>query len=101
MSELQTFAERVQMSKSGSWTDFMLMVDGWVLESHEAMMGCLSSMEVRGLLSLRYQQRLCLKREIENWITSAADAVEQITEDMRRDLQNEQPDNYADARSRA
>lgn len=91
--DLQRFSEIVQMSKTGAFTDLKQMIDRWVEESHEAMMGCMSNMETRGLLSLRYQQRLCLKREIENWVASATEAVAQITEEMRRDL--EQQSDYA------
>lgn len=90
ISDLQRFHERVQMSKGGGFADLKELINSWVEESHEAMLGCMSNMETRGLLSLRYQQRLCLKREIENWVTSAEEAVAQITEDMRRDLENEQ-----------
>lgn len=98
-SDLQIFHERVQMSKSGAFTELKALIDNWVQESHEAMLGCMSNMETRGLLSLRYQQRLCLKREIENWVASAEEAVAQITEDMRRDLENEQQPDYATSAS--
>lgn len=95
--DLQRFSDIVQMSKSSAFADLRALIDGWVAESHEAMLGCLAGMEVRGILSLRYQQRLCLKREIDQWVESARTGVEEITEEMRRELSgNESNDaNYA------
>lgn len=84
-AELQRFQEIVQMSKSGAFADLKALVDGWVEESHEQMIGSLSS-TIRAELSLRYQQRLCLKREIENWVNSAQQGFDDITEQMRQEL---------------
>jgi len=84
-AELSRFQEIVQMSKSGAFADLKALIDGWVDEAHEQMIGSLSS-TARADLSLRYQQRLCLKREIENFIDSANKGLEEITLAMRQDL---------------
>lgn len=93
--DLQRFQDIVQMSKSSGWADVKALIDGWVSESHEAMLGCMAGMEVRGMLSFRYQQRLCLKREIENFIESAQTGLDQIVEEMRRELDEQHTDSTA------
>lgn len=85
--ELERFKEIAQMSKSGAFADLKALVDGWVDEAHEALIACLSmDTAVRMGFSLRYQQRICLKREIENWVSSAQQGFDEITEQMRQEL---------------
>lgn len=86
-AEIQRFQEIVQMSKSGAFADLKALVDGWVDEAHESLIACLSmDAAVRMGFSLRYQQRICLKREIENWVSSAQQGFDEITEQMRQEL---------------
>lgn len=92
IEDLSRFQSIVQLSRDSAFQELKALIDSWVSESHEAMLGCLAGMEVRGILSLRYQQRLCLKREIDNWIASAEDGLKQITDEMRRELNEQQPD---------
>lgn len=86
------------MSKSSAYIELKALIDGWVAEAHEQMVGSLSS-AVRGELSLRYQQRLCLKREIENWIASAERGRDEIIEEMRRELDEQRQSDYASSTS--
>ena len=87
-SDLTLFQDIVQFSKSGAGEDLKKLLDGFVAESHEALTGCMSgSSEVYRTLTIRYQQSLLLKRSIDSWIESATKGLEEITEEMRADLE--------------
>lgn len=87
-SEIERFRDIVQMSKSGAWLEFMQMVQSLVDESHESIVGCMSfDSKIRMGLDIRYQQRIAFVRAIHNWIESAEQGLDEITESMRQDLE--------------
>ena len=86
--EFSTLQDRVQMCKSGAFTDLKEMLSGLVDEAHEALVGCISGdPQVYMRLVIRYQQRIGVRREIDRWADSATQGLEQTTEAMRQDLE--------------
>ena len=87
-SELTLFQDITQFSKSAAGDDLRKLLDGFVAESHDALVNCVSgSGEVYRTFTLRYQQTLLLKRAVDSWIESAVKGLEEITEEMRADLE--------------
>lgn len=87
-SELQRLSDIAQMAKSEPFRDLKEMLDGLVSEAHEAIVGCIAGdPNVYKTLMIRYQQRLAVKRAIDQWTESAAKAIEENVEAMRQDLE--------------
>lgn len=88
LSDHQRFAEIVQMSKSGAWTEFYTLVTTWATEAYEKMLDCkYADPVIRSHFLRRYEERIGLKREIDAWVKSAENGFTEITEQMRRDLE--------------
>lgn len=88
ISELNLFTEIIQMSKSRAFTDMMKIIDGEVEESHTALVGCMSgSPDVYRTFTIRYQQSLVIQRAIKSWLESAQKGLDEIHEQMRKDLE--------------
>jgi len=87
-SDLSLFQDIVQFSKSGAGDDLRKLLDGLVRESHDALTDCISgSAEVYRTFTIRYQQSLLLKKAVDSWIESATKGLEEITEEMKADLE--------------
>ena len=86
--ELATLQERVQMCKSEPFKELKSFIQGLVDEAHESIVGCVSGEPKTYMqLSIRYQQRIAVKRAIDLWQENAEKGVAEITESMRKDLE--------------
>ena len=75
------------MCKSEPFRELKTFIQGLVDEAHESIVGCVSGEPKAYMqLTIRYQQRIAVKRAIDLWQENAEKEFNDITEAMRQDL---------------
>ena len=84
LRELNSFH---QVSETVAWKQIRARLELHADEAREALMDCLASLEQRGVLALRWQQREATKRDILGFMDSQLSQREKLLEEIKE--QNE------------
>lgn len=83
-AQLSELGEVFNTVHSAGWKRIHALLEELVEEAHEDMFGALGTLEDRGVLTLRWQQREAMKRAVENYISDCISKRANILDEIAR-----------------